>query len=28
LDKDCSVIDDTKLAENISNCNKCALAGN
>lgn len=28
LDKDCSVIDDAKLAENISNCNKCALAGN
>ena len=28
LDKDCSVIDDAKLAANISNCSKCALAGN
>lgn len=28
LDKECAIIDDIKLAENISNCNKCALVGN
>jgi hypothetical protein len=28
LDKACSVIDDTKIAQNRNNCNNCALPGN